>query len=147
MKKGILYFVFIWGIMFFTSCSGDELLVKDTGERFIDAILKNDLTTAKTLVTPETSKKWGDATIFIEEILTPELKENLQKLESRVSDVKVNGKEAEAKLVVGIPAELVGEVTILHFQKRGEIWLIHEPGILVKDVLRDEKVILEVAPN
>ncbi len=145
MNKFVLYSVFAVLTLFLTSCSdNDKVKVQETCERFVAAVLANDLATAKSMVTPETYAKWGNPGYFDDIVLTPEIKANLKEAKSIVKDVNVEGDKATATLVVGIPAELVGEVTTLHLQKHGNVWFIHEPGILVKDVLKDEIMILDV---
>ncbi len=145
MKKIILYPILTFMAIFFSSCgNSDKIAVKETGEKFIEAILANDMATARSLVTPETYAKWGNTANFFETMLTPELRANLQAVKSRVSDVVVDGDEAQATLVVGIPSEPIGtEITDLHFIKRGKVWLINEPGILVKEVIHEDVIILD----
>ncbi len=144
MKKIFLYSALVIISLFLASCGGnDKLLVKETCERFIEVILKGDLETAKTMVTPETLKKWGSAANYFDEILTPEIRADLGSAKSKVSNVVIEGDNARATLTVGIPAEMVGEVTILHLKKHGNVWFINEPGILVKQVLEEETVIVD----
>lgn len=127
----------------FASCAkSDRAMVKETGEKFIEAILSGDLATAKSLVTPATSEKWGNTAKFLEDILTPEWKASLKAAQTRISDVKVTGNDAEATVAIAIPA-LVGEVTVLHFKKVDGKWLINEPGILVREVIKEETQVID----
>ncbi len=142
MKKVFFYSIIVASTMFFSSCGSDTSLVRETGEKFMKAIVAGDLTTVKTMVTPETLEKWGNSATILDEALAPEIKGKLQSVKIKASDVVVNGDKAQATLSVGIPAE-GGEITVLHFRKDGKLWLVHEPGILVKKVLKEETVITD----
>ncbi len=143
MKNVLLYPIIIVMIFILGSCAkSDKTLVKETGEKFMIALLAGDLATANTLVTPATSEKWGATARFLDDVLTPEWKAELEKAQSKVSDVEVSGDEAYATVAVAIPA-LVGEVTVLHFKKVNGKWLIDEPGILVREVVKEETQIID----
>lgn len=143
MKKFLLYSIFAGIMMFFVACGdSDNVKVRETGQEFMAAVMAGDLDKVKVLVTPETYEKWGNSTNIIEAVMTPELEARLRSVETHVGDVEIHGDEAHAILAVGIPMS-VGEVTILHFKKFGNIWLIHEPGILVKNVTKEETVIMD----
>ncbi len=142
MKKILLNLIVFMAFLLVSCGKSDKALVKETGEKFITSLLAGDLTTAKTLVTPATSEKWGGTAEFLDEVLTPEIKTALQSAQSRVSDVKVKGDEAEAVLTVAIPA-LVGEVTVLHFKRIDGKWLINEPGLLVREVILEETQVID----
>ncbi len=142
MKKVLLYSaVAIIVVSIFSCAKSDHALVKKTGEQFIEALLTDDLTTARSLVTTATSEKWGSTANFLSDVLTPEWKTTLRTAQSRISDVKVNGDEAQATVAIAIPS-LVGEVTVLHFKKVDGKWLINEPGILVREVFKEETQII-----
>ncbi len=132
MRKIILYSVLFVTTMFFAACGGsDKSLVTETGEKFAAAILADDHTTIRSLVTPETFEKWGTTNYQQIETLDPSTKEKLRAAKSEVSNVIINGREAQLTLPVGIPGEN-GEINVLHLKKIGRVWFIDEPGILVK---------------
>lgn len=143
MKNLLIYSSIVLMMFAFMSCAkSDRVLVKETGEKFVEALLTGDLVTAKSLVTSATSDKWGETARFLDDMLTPEWKATLKTAQSKVSDVKVTGDEAQATIAIGIPA-LVGEVTVLHFKKVEGKWLINEPGILVREVIMEETQIID----
>ncbi len=143
MKKFLSYTIVVLFAFMLTSCAkSDKVMVKETGEKFITALLSEDLATARSLVTPVTSEKWGNTVDFFDDILTPEWKATLETAQSKVGDVKVTGDEAQATVAVAIPA-LVGEVTVLHFKKINGKWLVNEPGILVREVIEEETQIID----
>ncbi len=130
MKK-ILCSLFFASILFFGACTGsDKELVQEAGENFVSAVLVDNFTEFRTMVTPDTFEKWGTKNYHHYAVLSPETKEKLQSVHPRVSNVTVNGKNAQLTLVVGLPSEN-GEVTVLHLKKIGRVWFIDEPGILV----------------
>ncbi len=140
MKRIIFYPAIAFIAFFFASCGdSDKVAVQDTCETFIEAILKGDVTKARTMVTPETQEKWGNSAEFIDEVM----KERWKSAKTKVSNVEINGDHAQATLAIAIPSELEGEITTLHLQKHGKVWLIHEPGILVKEEIRTETVIMD----
>ncbi len=135
IRKIFFYPVLFIAMTFFTACKdSDEILVQETGDTFIAAIIADDFTQFRALVTPETFEKWGTVNYHHYAVLSPEIK---AKLLPKVSDVKINGKEAQAKLSTGIPAEN-GEITVLHFTKIGRVWFINEPGLLVPEDINPE---------
>ncbi len=141
MKKVLFYAVFACSIMFVISCSkSDKELVKKTGEKFMTALISRDSVTVNSLVTPETAQKWKGS---FDLVLSPELLTRLSSVQTQVSDVVVNGEEAQAIIAVAIPSE-IGEVTTLNFKKVNGKWLVNQPGILVKEVVEEETVIIDV---
>ncbi len=117
--------------MLLAACTGsDKTLVQEAGDKFIAAVIADDFTTFRSMATPETFEQWGTVNYHHYAILGTEKKERLQETYPFVSNVTVNGNEAQAALSTGIPAK-DGEITVLHFKKIGRVWFIHEPGLLV----------------
>lgn len=140
MKRIIFYPAFAFIVFSFASCAdNDKVAVKETCEVFIEAIMKGDLTKARTMVTPETQEKWGNSAEFIDEVV----RDRWESAKTKVSHVEVNGDQAQATLAIGIPSELAGEITILHLQKHGKVWFIHEPGFIIKEKIHPETVIMD----
>ncbi len=144
MKKAVGQLVIITMTLFMLSSCGksDSDLVKETGENFLSALVDGDLTTAKQYVTEATSEKWGDTAEVLSDVLTPEEKATIQTLTVDVSSIKVNGDEAEAICTVAIPF-FRQDITVLHFKKVNGKWLVNEPGVIVKEVLTEDTVVLD----
>ncbi len=142
MKKTVLCVLGAMALMLSSCVKNDAALVKETAEKFLTAIVAGDLTTAKTLVTPATSEKWGETAEFLEMVMLPEIKAAIQSAATKVTDVKVEGETAQATVAVAIPS-VVGEISILHFLKQGDQWLVNEPGVLVVNVIERNVVVMD----
>lgn len=130
MKKILIPLLFV-SVILFAACDGsDKDLVKKTGEDFVTAVLADNFTEFRTLVTPVTSEKWGTVNYHHYAILSPETKAKLQAAQPRVSDIQINGRDAQLTLAVALPGE-TGEIKVLHLTKIGRAWFINEPGLLV----------------
>ncbi len=141
--------ILVFVLAVFSSCGkSNSEQVKETGEKFLSALTSGDLATARQLVTPATFEKWGDATQVIDDILTPEQKVAAQSLGIQVESIKVNGDEAEALTTITIPY-FRKDITVLHFKKIDGKWLVNEPGIIVKEVIRENLEIInaDAVPN
>lgn len=132
MQKIILCVVLFTAAISLTACyDSDEKLVQERGEDFIAALMADNFPEYRTMVTPETFDKWA-TTAYPQTLELPaEEKAKLQANPPEVSDVKVNGRKAQATLSTGLPSEQ-GEITILHFRKIGRVWFVDEPGIRVE---------------
>lgn len=144
MKK--MFYLFAVAMMIplmFTSCGkSDEVLVREAGENFLSALIDGDLESAKQYVTPATSEKWGGASQMLSDILTPESKASMQSVAVKIGEVKVTGDTAEAVCAVTIPF-FMEDISVLHFKKTDGKWLVNEPGIIVKEVIRESTVAIE----
>ncbi len=131
MKK-ILCSVLAVTAIFFSACTGgsDKDLIQNVSDKFITAVIADDFTEFRTMVTPETFEKWGTTRYHHYAVLSPETKAKLQSAKPLITNIVINGGKAQVTLPVGLPSEN-GEITVLHFKKIGRVWFIDEPGILV----------------
>lgn len=140
MKKMSLSTVtLIVAIIVMVSCSeSEEKKVKTTAEDFLTALLNGDLDKAGTLTTTETHQKWGDFAKVVQEFGPGAIPAKIN-----VSDVKVNGEDAEVLCSATIPY-FAKETTILHLKKENGVWLVNEPNAIVTDIVKVEETVISL---
>lgn len=140
MKRLVIYLPVL--MILLSSCGSNEMLIEQTGDSFIEAVLNDNMEKVRQLVTPETAAKWGVEGEFLDLTLSPEAREQMMAAKHKVTNIVINGNEAKATLVIAIPS-IVGDITTLHFRKEGKRWLVNEPGVFLNEVRLDEPVMIE----